>query len=104
MKERIYKTKDGKDGKSYTLEDGDVVVPLFTQAKPFGSFGKFSLLVSKNLKVPLNQVKDEDKVYVNLTKTQGQQFNKLNIELGQKIQAYKYTNKFGEFVSIKVIQ
>lgn len=103
MKEETYKKNDGSEGVRRTLEAGDEVRVLFKEARAsnVGKFPKFSLQVTKDLETPLADLKDEDKVYLELSKSQGERVNQMGLEIGDIIVGEEYENNFGTFVGVK---
>lgn len=91
-----YETKDGRKGKSYKLEAGDVVEAMFEAPKmdDSGEYTNYSLGVTSE---------EHGDIYIRLTKTQYEKLEKAGDIQGRKIKAYKYKNKFGEQVGVKVL-
>lgn len=112
MEQREYPKKDGTTGIEYKLADGDIVRPLYQQARVFEGvtkkgkkFKKFSLLVTIDLTTPIANVSEDSKRYVTLTKSQNTQYQKFNIQLGDKIKAVKYnTEEYGEGIGLRKVK
>lgn len=94
MKEKKYKTKEGKDGTEYKLEAGDEFVSKFDSPKTFGNFGKY--------KIGAKGKKADETIYITLTETQGKKLEKIGQLQGKTIQAYAYDNKYGKQIGVKV--
>ena len=97
MKETTYKKKDGTNGVSLSLENGD----------HFKALGEPNATTFAGAKYPNYSIKattkDKKEIYIRLTGNQYATLIKQSV-IDRTIETNTYTNEYGEFVGVSIVE